>query len=80
MGEKSIERARRFKGEREYVAQAAEWWNHEAAMQQYAGWRDPERAYSLGALLGDLSIQWSDLPDRTREIVLHAARGLLGQR
>jgi hypothetical protein len=80
MGERDMERARRLKAEREYVARAARWWNREARMDQYAGWRSPERAFSMGSLLAGLAIEWFDLSDRTRSQVLHVARGVLGER
>jgi hypothetical protein len=74
---RAMERARRLKAESEYVARAAQWWNREARMDQYAGWRNPERAFSMGSLLADLSIDWFDLSDTTRSAVLHVARAVL---
>jgi len=75
-----MERARRLKAECEYVKAAGSWWNYEAHMDGYAGWRSPERAYAMGSLLSALALQWYDLPERARADLLRAARGILGER
>jgi len=80
MGEREQERVRQMKADRDYVARAAHWRNYEAAQDQYAGWRNAERAYELGSLLSYMAIHWFDLPDPMRKTVLHVARGVLGER
>jgi hypothetical protein len=80
MGEREMERRRQLKAECEYVQAAGSWWNYDAQMDEYAGWRNPERAYAIGSLLSELALQWYDLPERARKDLLRAARGILGER